>query len=117
MIDQMFGCRVKTYSDPSGRSGHVSLTSAHVLTEYIQCYNPLTHPLEICCSTAASPLSLLTHIQMYMTTNSVLSSCARQVRNITWQDITMDNTDDCVTINANYKPLPPHPTAYMPADR
>ena len=25
----------------------------------------------------------------------------------------MENTDDCITVNANYKPLPPHPTAFV----
>lgn len=30
------------------------------------------------------------------------------VRNITWEDIEITNTDDCITVNANYKPAPKH---------
>ena len=35
------------------------------------------------------------------------------VRNITWQDITIEDTDGCLTVNANYHPPPPHPTAFI----
>ena len=35
------------------------------------------------------------------------------VRNITWQDNKMTDTGGCVTIDANYKPPPKHPTNYI----
>ncbi len=35
------------------------------------------------------------------------------VRNITWRDIHMKDTKNCITINANYKPPPPNPTAWI----
>ena len=34
------------------------------------------------------------------------SEQAGHVRNITWADITVKDTGSCVTVNANYKPLP-----------
>ena len=35
------------------------------------------------------------------------------VHNITWREITVDDTDDCVTVNANYKPLPKDPKHFI----
>jgi polygalacturonase len=41
------------------------------------------------------------------------SDKAGRVRNITWDDIVIKKTGDCVTVNANYKPTPPHPTNFI----
>eukprot|EP00928_Gymnodinium_smaydae_P026412 TRINITY_DN20757_c0_g1_i1.p1 TRINITY_DN20757_c0_g1~~TRINITY_DN20757_c0_g1_i1.p1 ORF type:complete len:346 (-),score=34.69 TRINITY_DN20757_c0_g1_i1:145-1182(-) len=41
------------------------------------------------------------------------SSKPGHVRNITWADIRMQDTSACLTVNANYKPLPPHPTSFI----
>lgn len=34
------------------------------------------------------------------------SEYAGYVRNITWEDIVVKDTGSCITVNANYKPLP-----------
>ena len=36
-----------------------------------------------------------------------------QVTNITWDMITIEDTGDCLTVNANYKPLPKHPKHFI----
>ena len=36
-----------------------------------------------------------------------------QVTNITWDTITIEDTGDCITVNANYKPLPKHPKHFI----
>eukprot|EP01047_Picozoa_sp_COSAG01_P011840 COSAG01_NODE_523_length_15948_cov_161.993690_6_plen_443_part_00 len=41
------------------------------------------------------------------------SKSAGYVHNITWRGITIEDTGDCVTVNANYKPLPPNPTNFI----
>ena len=41
------------------------------------------------------------------------SDQAGHVRNITWQDITIEDTSQCLSVNANYKPPPKHPTAFI----
>eukprot|EP01046_Picozoa_sp_COSAG06_P030179 COSAG06_NODE_2851_length_6178_cov_79.594552_5_plen_156_part_00 len=41
------------------------------------------------------------------------SDKAGRVRNITWDNIVIKKTGDCVTVNANYKPTPTHPTNFI----
>ena len=41
------------------------------------------------------------------------SESAGHVRNITWRGITIDDTGDCVTVNANYKPVPKDPKHFI----
>ena len=41
------------------------------------------------------------------------SNAAGYVRNITWENITMDGTAACVTVNANYKPPPADPKHWI----
>lgn len=41
------------------------------------------------------------------------SESAGFVKNITWQGITIKDTGDCITVNANYRPPPPHPTNWI----
>lgn len=33
--------------------------------------------------------------------------------NITWDTITIEDTGSCITVNANYKPLPKHPKHFI----
>lgn len=41
------------------------------------------------------------------------SNQAGHVHNVTWQDIKMEGVDQCLTVNANYKPAPKHPTDFI----